>query len=87
MAACIVTCARKDCAKSFKLKKRKVLSVQYNAMSERGLANSRFFVTMICKYCGKQLVNVLRVKDMYKLGYSNGELRVVLSGGTLVGRR
>ncbi len=86
MSAYIATCTRKDCARSFKLKKCKVLSVKYSAMSERGLANSTFFVNMICKHCGEPLMNLLRVKDMYKLGYNDGELRVVLSGGKLVGR-
>ncbi len=86
MGMYIATCTKPDCGMSFKLHKHKVLSVQHSMMSKSSLREGSFFVTMDCKHCGKQLKNLLHTKDMRKLGYNDGELRVVLSGGMLVGR-
>ncbi len=71
---------------SFKLKRRNVTCVQQSFMSGKGISSSAYFVSMICKHCSEPIINVLRIKDMRKLGYNDGELRVVLSGGKLVGR-
>jgi len=87
MGACIVTCPRKGCGKSFKLHKRKVTGVRRGTVVAMRLEKSRFFVSMMCKHCNAPIMNVLRIKDMRKLGYGDSVLRVVLSSGKLVGKR